>query len=766
MYKKAGAEEKAAAEYVAAEKAAAEKAVAEKAVAEKVAAVKKVDNKDDEDGEFDLCDDLWDENERSPWKSPATRKTEAAAEKAAAFATGKALQEEAFSWEAFVEVVCTLRKETPTISNKGILTAIKSQYEAWPVGDKEVRDAISPLFSRRREMASRLEKAAAEKAAAKTATAKKAELPEEPTSPAERRQFTPPQSSSWADEKAAVEKAAAEKAAVEKAAAEKAAAEKAAAEKTAAEEAAVEKAAAERAAAAERVAAERVAAEKAAAEKAAAEKEAAKKEAAKKAVAEDAGEHSERDRGRTISDHKEISAATSTSPDIGKEIGKTLSSVFVESPVALFKSITSGKYVEDEIADPDEAAVEGKATAEKAAAEKAVAEKAVAEKAAPAKLVELDLRGARKRIANCEELIARIKAMEPPPPVLEELNHLELVLVSWPPEIREMLIGAEPKKAAAEKAAAEKAADIGKEIGKTLSSVFVESPVALFKSITSGKYVEDEIADPDEAAFVAILEAAEEGTATAEKAAAEKAAAEKAVAEKAAAEKAAAEKPEPPEEPTSPAERVARIVAEATGAARVKATRMVTEATEVAKAEAARLVADAAQAVQQWDIGRLGRNLVGHIDELGKPPPQWAWRWEPGELTVNGNLKDVLDPLISFLEQNGFPIKQDDLFTKWDRHLKTALKSFLNANGAVRDPLDRLGRREPLRTGNGFGTEWNVEAVTALQTFLKNNGADDLEITQRMGLNGDVLFGVCDNDRTIMALQGFLNRQMVQMALD
>jgi hypothetical protein len=30
-----------------------------------------------------------------------------------------------------------------------------------------------------------------------------------------------------------------------------------------------------------------------------------------------------------------------------------------------------------------------------------------------------------------------------------------------------------------------------------------------------------------------------------------------------------------------------------------------------------------------------------------------------------------------------------------------------------------------------------------------------------MGLNGDVLFGVCDNDPTIMALQGFLNRQML-----
>ena len=65
--------------------------------------------------------------------------------------------------------------------------------------------------------------------------------------------------------------------------------------------------------------------------------------------------------------------------------------------------------------------------------------------------------------------------------------------------------------------------------------------------------------------------------------------------------------------------------------------------------------------------------------------------------------------------------------------------------------------RLPLSTG----TVRTNELVTALQTFLKNNGADDLEITHRMGLNGDVLFGVCDNDPTIMALQGFLNRQML-----
>jgi tetratricopeptide (TPR) repeat protein len=222
--------------------------------------------------------------------------------------------------------------------------------------------------------------------------------------------------------------------------------------------------------------------------------------------------------------------------------------------------------------------------------------------------------------------------------------------------------------------------------------------------------------------------------------------------------------------------------------------------------------------------GALVHSVLEHIQErtnwslLPTPPPPWAWRWEPGELAVNGNLTDVLDPLISFLEQNGFHIKQDKLsmhidqdmlvvkeasspplppprgakvqarnsasgssapatpiqravtvptlglfsngiefasaaFTKWDRHLKTALKSFLNRS---------LGdEREPLRTGFGFGTEWNVEAVTALQIFLKKNGAADLEVTQRMGLDGNALFGVCDNDPTIMALQAFLNRQMV-----
>ena len=65
------------------------------------------------------------------------------------------------------------------------------------------------------------------------------------------------------------------------------------------------------------------------------------------------------------------------------------------------------------------------------------------------------------------------------------------------------------------------------------------------------------------------------------------------------------------------------MVTEATEAAKAETARLVAEA-EAAKAETARLVADAAQAVQQWGIGGLGRNLVGQIGELGKPPPQWA----------------------------------------------------------------------------------------------------------------------------------------------
>jgi hypothetical protein len=50
--------------------------------------------------------------------------------------------------------------------------------------------------------------------------------------------------------------------------------------------------------------------------------------------------------------HLEAAAIqTPTSPDIGKSLGKTLSSVFVESPVALFKTIMRVKDVEHETWD-------------------------------------------------------------------------------------------------------------------------------------------------------------------------------------------------------------------------------------------------------------------------------------------------------------------------------------------------------------------------------------------------------------------------------
>ena len=87
----------------------------------------------------------------------------------------------------------------------------------------------------------------------------------------------------------------------------------------------------------------------------------------------------------------------------------------------------------------------------------------------------------------------------------------------------------------------------------------------------------------------------------------------------------------------------------------------------------------------------------------------------------------------------------------WDRHLKTALKKFLNANGAT----------PALRTGFGWGTEWNVEAITALQIFLRARGYTELEVTKKMGLFGTVSFGYCEDDPTVKALQRFLNSQMV-----
>ena len=206
--------------------------------------------------------------------------------------------------------------------------------------------------------------------------------------------------------------------------------------------------------------------------------------------------------------------------------------------------------------------------------------------------------------------------------------------------------------------------------------------------------------------------------------------------------------------------------------------------------------------------GKVGVKFMPSTEAAARAT-SWPWRWEPGELAVDGSLRHVLEPLASFLEQNGIQVKHDKLamhveedmlvvsepvspvrgavtqthrsqvhvptlnvfcngiefanaaFSKWDRHLKTALKRFLNANLASSWGYGCT----PLRTGFGFGTEWNVEAVTALQIFLKNNGADDLEITNQMGLSGHALFGICDNDPTIMALQAFLNRQMVPGAL-
>ena len=201
------------------------------------------------------------------------------------------------------------------------------------------------------------------------------------------------------------------------------------------------------------------------------------------------------------------------------------------------------------------------------------------------------------------------------------------------------------------------------------------------------------------------------------------------------------------------------------------------------------------------------------LELLAKSPPEWPWWWEVGDLTVNGNLKDVLDPLASFLVQNGFGNEAEELvvhippFQSIGNHpLTTALKRFLksHAEETLAERLECLSAKRGIEshseggpmccgarhaqkpderrvrlliespcdvretaelpnmdTGFRIGMEWNIEVVTALQIFLKKHGADDLEITQRMGLNGDALFSVCNNDRTIMALQGFLNRQML-----
>ena len=79
--------------------------------------------------------------------------------------------------------------------------------------------------------------------------------------------------------------------------------------------------------------------------------------------------------------------------------------------------------------------------------------------------------------------------------------------------------------------------NIGKEIGQAMSLVFVEAPMALFKSSTE---LIDGMTHPDAAKKMAEKAATEKGAA--EKAAVEKGAAEKAAVEKGAAEKAAVEK--------------------------------------------------------------------------------------------------------------------------------------------------------------------------------------------------------------------------------
>ena len=141
------------------------------------------------------------------------------------------------------------------------------------------------------------------------------------------------------------------------------------------------------------------------------------------------------------------SPKTPRSPDIGKEIGKTLSSVFVESPVALFKTITK--------AGADEAAfVEAK---KKAADE--------------------ELARANEERASAEEERARVEPEAETARIAERTADaadgtpgpagVNLPTLSSP--------------------------DIGKEIQKVLSSVFVEAPRALFNS--SAEFI-DGIANP------------------------------------------------------------------------------------------------------------------------------------------------------------------------------------------------------------------------------------------------------------------------------
>jgi hypothetical protein len=155
-----------------------------------------------------------------------------------------------------------------------------------------------------------------------------------------------------------------------------------------------------------------------------------------------------RDVDGEMSDLKEPESPKSPKThDIGTEIGKTLSSVFVESPVALFKTITK--------AGADEAAfVEAK---KKAADE--------------------ELARANEERASAEEERARVEPEAETARIAERTADaadgtpgpagVNLPTLSSP--------------------------DIGKEIQKVLSSVFVEAPRALFNS--SAEFI-DGIANP------------------------------------------------------------------------------------------------------------------------------------------------------------------------------------------------------------------------------------------------------------------------------
>ena len=149
-----------------------------------------------------------------------------------------------------------------------------------------------------------------------------------------------------------------------------------------------------------------------------------------------------------MSDLKEPESPKSPkTPDIGKEIGKTLSSVFVESPVALFKTITK--------AGADEAAfVEAK---KKAADE--------------------ELARANEERASAEEERARVEP-EAETACIAERTADAADGTPGPAGVNLPTLSSP---------------DIGKEIQKVLSSVFVEAPRALFNS--SAEFI-DGIANP------------------------------------------------------------------------------------------------------------------------------------------------------------------------------------------------------------------------------------------------------------------------------